>query len=113
MCEAELYEAISLEHDLPLGKPEEIQAEATRTFPADLSRRWKVLPFRIVAGSLHVAGPEPPTEKMHEELRTFSSMEIRFQLVTPTMFEELREVYLPEKSYGPAGRPEPVASGGS
>jgi hypothetical protein len=32
---------------------------------------------------------------MHEELRTFSSMEIRFQLVTPTDFAELTREYLP------------------
>ncbi len=68
----------------------------TRSFPAAVSRRWQVLPFKVVAGSLHVAGPEPPTDEMQEELRTFSSMEIRFQLVTPTEFEELTREYLPE-----------------
>jgi bacteriophage N4 adsorption protein B len=94
--ERDLYEAISLEQNLPMGKPEHVSAPVTRSFPAEVSRRLQVLPFKVVAGSLHVAGPEPPTEEMHRELSTFSSMEIRFQLVTPTEFEELTREYLPE-----------------
>jgi hypothetical protein len=31
-------------------------------------------------------------------LRTFSSLEIRFQLVTPTDYEQLAEQFLPELS---------------
>jgi bacteriophage N4 adsorption protein B len=96
ISEKHLYAAISLEQNLPLGKPEEVKASVTRSFPAEVSRRWQVLPFKVAAGSLHVAGPEPPTEAMHEELSAFSSMEIRFQLVTPTEFEELTKEYLPE-----------------
>jgi adsorption protein B len=96
--ETELYEAISLEQNLPMGKPEEVSAPITRSFPAAVSRRWKVLPFKIVAGSLHVAGSEPPTDEMNDDLRTFSSLEIRFQLVTPTDYEQLAEQFLPELS---------------
>lgn len=96
IAEKDLYEAIGLEQNLPAGKPEEVSVPVTRSFPAAVSRRWQVLPFKVVAGSLHVAGSEPPTDRMHEELRTFSSMEIRFQLITPTEFEELAKEYLPE-----------------
>jgi hypothetical protein len=32
---------------------------------------------------------------MHDDLRKFSSLEIRFHLVTPSEFEELAEEYLP------------------
>jgi adsorption protein B len=95
ICEKDLYEAISREQNLPMGRPEEVSVAVTRSFPVEVSRRWQVLPFKVVAGSLHVAGPEPPTDEMEEELRTFSSMEIRFQLVTPTEFEELSREYLP------------------
>jgi len=98
ISEKELYTAIGLEQNLPLGKPEEVSMPVTRSFPAKVSRRWQVLPFKVMAGSLHVAGTEPPTEEMHDELRTFSSMEIRFQLVTPTEYEELSEEYLPKMS---------------
>jgi adsorption protein B len=94
--EEALYKAISVEQNLPLGKPEGVTVAVTRSFPAEVAKRWQVLPFKVVAGSLHVAGPEPPTEEMQEELSGFSSMEIRFQLVTPSAFEELQELYLPE-----------------
>jgi adsorption protein B len=104
--EADLYEAISLEQHLPLGKPAEVSAAVTRSFPAAVARKWRVLPFKIVAGHLHVAGSEPPTEEMQEELKTFSSMEIRFQLVTPTEFAELEKEYLPAE-----GVPESVGGG--
>jgi len=96
ISETDLYEAISLEQNLPMGKPDEVSPPVTRSFPAAVSRRWKVLPFKVVAGSLHIAGSEPPTDEMNEELRTFSSMEIRFQLVTPTDYEQLAEEYLPQ-----------------
>jgi adsorption protein B len=95
ISEQDLYEAISLERNLPLGKPERISARATRSIPAAVARKWSVLPFKIAAGHLHVAGSEPPSEEMQAELRRFSSLEIRFQLVTPTDFAELAEQYLP------------------
>ncbi len=102
ISEQDLYEAISLEQNLPLGKPEHVSETVTRSFPAAVARKWSVLPFKLVAGHLHVAGSEPPTEEMNADLRKFSSMEIRFQLVTPTEFEELATAYLPSTvSVGP------------
>jgi adsorption protein B len=95
ISEQDLYEAISLERNLPLGKPELVSARATRSIPAAVARKWGVLPFKIAAGHLHIAGSEPPSDAMQEELRRFSSLEIRFQLVTPSDFAELAEQYLP------------------
>jgi adsorption protein B len=97
ISEVDLYSAISLEQNLPIGKPKDVSTPVTRSFPAEVSRRWEVLPFKVVAGSLHVAGAQPPTDEMQEELRTFSSMEIRFQLITPTDFAELTREYLPDR----------------
>jgi hypothetical protein len=53
-----------------------------------------VLPFRIAAGELYVAGSELPDDEMQKEIRQFSSLEIRFQLVTPRDYEELARQYL-------------------
>jgi hypothetical protein len=39
--------------------------------------------------------PELPSDEMNLELRRFSSLEIRFQLVTPADFEEMAREYLP------------------
>jgi adsorption protein B len=97
LTEEDLYEALSLQHDLPAGKPEAdvISSEVTRAIPADLARRWKALPFRVVAGQLYVASPEPPSEQMVKELREFWSLDMRFHLVNPRAFREMMDEYLP------------------
>ena len=59
-----------------------------------MARKWRVLPFRIAAGELYLAGAEIPGEAMNSEIRQFSSMDIRFQLVTPTEYLELAAQYL-------------------
>lgn len=96
ISEQDLYTALSLQNNLPLGKPEAeaVSLAVTRSIPADLARRWRVLPFRIAGGELYVAGSELPGETMQRELHKFSSLEIRFYLVTPTEFEELAAAYL-------------------
>ena len=66
----------------------------TRAFPASVARSLRVLPFRIAGGELYVAGPELPGEEIHRAIRPFSSLEIRFHLVTPTDFEALADAYL-------------------
>jgi len=62
--------------------------------PAEISRRWRVLPYRVVAGQLFVAGPELPCDEMTEDLQRCSKMEVRFHLVTPTDYAELARIYL-------------------
>lgn len=96
ISERDLYAALSLQNNLPLGKPEAeaVSLAVTRSIPSDLARRWRVLPFRIAGGELYVAGSELPGETMQRALHKFSSLEIRFHLVTPTEFEELAAAYL-------------------
>jgi len=97
ITEVDLYTALALQNDLPIGKPEpsSVSLAVTRTLPAALAKKWCVLPFRIAAGELYLAGAEIPGEQMQEEIRQFSSLGIRFRLVTPTDFEELAAQYLP------------------
>jgi adsorption protein B len=94
LSEEDLYTALSLQSDLPLARPESVSIPVTRVFPAAVSRKWRVLPFRIAAGELHVAGAELPVGEMENEIRQFSSLEVRFQLITQTQFEELAGMYL-------------------
>jgi bacteriophage N4 adsorption protein B len=96
ITEQDLYAALSLQNNLPLGKPDaaSVSLPVTRALPAAIARKWQVLPFRIAAGELYVAGSDVPGEEMHREIRQFSSLEIRFHLVTPTEFKELAEQYL-------------------
>jgi bacteriophage N4 adsorption protein B len=96
ISESDLYAALSLQNNLPLGKPDEsaVSIPVTRTLPAAVSRRWHAIPFRISAGELYIAGSELPDEEMQKEIRLFSSLELRFQLVTPSEFDELARQYL-------------------
>jgi adsorption protein B len=96
ITERDLYVALSLQSNLPLGIPEEetVSVPVTRTLPAAVSWKWRVLPFRIAGGEIHLAGAEVPDEEMHRDIRRFSSLEVRFHLITPTEFEELAGMYL-------------------
>jgi adsorption protein B len=95
--EEELYEALSLQQSLPLGRPDprSVSRAVTRSLPAPVARRWKLLPFRVAGGELFVAGSELPSEQMSRDLRRFSSLEMRFHLITPADFEAMAREYLP------------------
>jgi adsorption protein B len=96
ISEQDLYTALSLQNNVPLGKPEpeNVSKRLAHALPAAVSKRWHVMPFRIAGGELHVAASELPCAEMQRDIGLFSSLEIRFQLVTPTEFEELAETYL-------------------
>ena len=97
ITESDLYTALSLQNHLPLGKPDAatISLSVTRSLPAKLARQWRVLPFRVAAGELYVASSELPSNEMHENLRLYSALEVRFHLVTQAEFEELAAEFLP------------------
>lgn len=92
LSEHEVYVALSRQQEIPLARlrPEDVPPRVARALPANLVRRWKVLPFRVAHGNLFVAGPEPPTRSLEEELRKFTRLELRFHLVTPSEFERVR-----------------------
>jgi hypothetical protein len=96
ITEADLYSALSLQNDLPLGKPQRdiVSPRIARALPKAVTEKWRVLPFRIAAGELYLAGSELPDEAMRRDIRRFSSLDIRFHLVTPTDFAELANRYL-------------------
>jgi adsorption protein B len=96
LSEDDLYMALALQNQLEIGKPapEQISPQVTRALPASVARKWKVLPFRVAAGELYLAGAELPADEMQQEIRQFSSLDIRFRLVTPTEFHVMAEQYL-------------------
>ena len=91
------YEALALQANVPLGLPlyEEISKPVTRILPASMSRSFQILPFRVVAGHLYVAGTEFPDEAKTRRIQQFCGLELRFHLVTPIEFEVLADEYLP------------------
>lgn len=99
LSEEDLYEAIGLQNDLPTGRPDfdTIVREVTRTIPAQVARRWKVLPYRVVAGQLYVASPELPNDQMTKAIKEFCPLEMRFHLVPPQVFQEMIDQYLPPR----------------
>jgi adsorption protein B len=96
ITEEDLYTALSLQNNLEYSMPEPaaVSLPVTRALPAAVAKKWRVLPFRISAGELYVAGSELPGDEMQKEIRQFSSLEIRFQLVTPSEYAELAAQYL-------------------
>jgi bacteriophage N4 adsorption protein B len=89
-------EALAFQGNLPLGKPDarSVSLPVTRSLPLAVARKWKVLPFRITAGELHLAGADPPTDEMQQDLALYTSLEVHFRLVTPGEFRELANSYL-------------------
>jgi bacteriophage N4 adsorption protein B len=94
--EDSLYQALGMQHRLPVSRlePDQVSRRIARGLPEHIVRRWRVLPFRIVEGSLFVAGPEPPSAEMNAALRPFTALEIRCHLVTPSRFEKLTAALL-------------------
>jgi adsorption protein B len=97
LSEEQLYEALSSHAGIPLGRPQrrEFSRAAARVLPAGAARQWRVLPYRIALGQLHVLVSDVPSEEMSRELAGLCGLEIRFRLVRPRDFEQLAAEFLP------------------
>ncbi len=84
--ESELYEALSLQSQLPYSevRASDVRREVARSLPADVAQKWKVVPFRVEDGKLLVASADVPEKGASEELERFTRLEIRFHLVIPS-----------------------------
>ena len=73
ITEYDLYAALAIQNHLELGKPEphDISPQVVRALPASVARRWRVLPFRVAAGELYLAGSEIPGEEMQQDIGRF------------------------------------------
>jgi len=94
--EESLYEALSLQQTLPQSRiePSKVKRTVARSLPERVSAQYRLIPIRLDAGRLLVAGPEMPTPQLREELRRFTSLEIEFHLVTPRNYQELAKELL-------------------
>ncbi|HXA65912.1 MAG TPA: glycosyl transferase family protein [Bryobacteraceae bacterium] len=92
----DLYEALSLQQSLPVGRldPLDITTKVARALPRHLVRDWRVLPFRIAAGSMFLASPDIPTDELSRIVSGFTRLALRFHLVTPSNFQELADSLL-------------------
>ena len=88
----QLMTALCLQHSLPRVQLdcEEIPPRVRRAIPLREANRWRVVPFRIGEGALHIASAAVPTDEMLVELRRFTRLEIRFYLISTCEYEELQ-----------------------
>jgi bacteriophage N4 adsorption protein B len=94
--EEALYEALSLQQGLPVAHVEvhQVAPNVARALPQRVAREWRVLPFQVAEGSLLVASPELPTPQRTAAIRSFTTLEIRYHLVTPSEYEHLVDALL-------------------
>ena len=94
LSEEDVYQALSTQAGIPLGAPpdHDVSAKAARTLPAEMAKRWSVLPYRVVMGQLHLATTEAPSEEMVRDLGHATPLDLRFRLTQPEVFRKLREM---------------------
>jgi adsorption protein B len=74
--------------------PSLVPRRVARALPAHIVERWRVLPFRVTAGSMTLATLEEPSAKLKRELSKFTRLEVEFQRVPPENFEQLKARHL-------------------
>jgi bacteriophage N4 adsorption protein B len=92
----ELYEALSLQQGLPLAslEPDDVPLLVAQSLPRNVALELKLLPFQVAQGALHLAGPELPSARMNKRIRDFTTLELRFHLITPLQFDRLATALL-------------------
>jgi len=91
ITEDQLYEALSLQQQVPMADVMEIAPRIGRSLPSHVIRERQILPFRIEPEGLAVCSPEPPNEETLRLIAGFTRLEVRFYLMTPTRFNALRD----------------------
>jgi bacteriophage N4 adsorption protein B len=94
--EADVYKSLSLQQGLPIAHvtPTDVSPRVAHALPRHTVERWRVLPFRVVEGSLYVASPDLPSPAMTVALEPYSTLQMRFHLMAPAEFEKLTESLL-------------------
>jgi type IV pilus assembly protein PilB len=54
----------------------EIAPEALRLLPSEFVKRHRVLPFKIASGSVHIATDQPGNQKLIEDIRLLTGLEV-------------------------------------
>ena len=71
-----------------------VSAEALRALPADFVKRHRVLPFKIDQGALHVATAEPGNQRVIDDIRLLSGLEVEeTEAPGAELLEKIAECY--------------------
>ncbi len=100
-----LCEAVSLQSGVPFTSIDRtsVRLRILRCLPAQVEKRFGVLPFRIENGRLSVAGARMPVGNLHAELSRFTRLPVEFHLVRADDYEQLRSALYGEETYFPTG----------
>lgn len=87
-----VYMALSQQHHLPLLdlSPAHIPKSIARILPKRVSLQYKVIAFHVQNGTLELLTPEIPTEQLQAFLKRYTRLNLKFSLITPDRFEELK-----------------------
>lgn len=91
VSENDLVRAMSLQSGLPLVNVDvqKIKRDVLRSLPVHVEKQYKVLPFRVSSGCLHVAATRVPEAHVYEAVSKFTRLQIEVQLVTRINYAEL------------------------
>ncbi len=97
VSEEQVYRALGAQSGIAVGLPpaRDWNRRAVRALPLHAARRWRVLPYRISFGQIHLLTPEIPSEEMARDLARLCALEIRFRLVRPAEFEQAAQALEP------------------
>ena len=81
---------------IPAGalRPSDIPVSVARSLPGRSLASAGCCLFRVEFASMFIAATELPTDELRERLRRYTTLDLRFHLVTPSNFEELVEALL-------------------
>jgi hypothetical protein len=93
LTDRDAYAVLSTKTGVPTSivKCSQLQLAVTRTFPLHMADRFKVLPFRVEDGKVHVAGTRVPKPEFFAAAARFTSLLLEFHLVSARNFRELSE----------------------
>jgi adsorption protein B len=89
ITEEQLYEALSLQQQMPLATVDHVPQRVARSLPERLMRECNILPFRIEARGLSVCSPAPPDTETRRRLEQCTKLEVHYYLIPPTQFQKL------------------------
>jgi hypothetical protein len=94
VSDEDLCRAISLHSGVPSSKVDarKVKQRVVQSLPANVEKRFGLVPVDMQAGRLVVAGRRVPSQGVLEELKDFISLPVDFHLVTQRNYEELRKL---------------------
>jgi adsorption protein B len=92
LTETEVCRALSMQAGVAAANVDarNVRPRIARSLPAHIQERFQIVPFDVKAGKLLVAGSRIPPSPMFEELKSFCSLPVEFQLVTEETYQRLR-----------------------